>query len=487
MIRVFDLISSDPGRPRALMREVSANTVKRRLLTLLLPPLIALLAAGVLLDYINGMAPLRHAYDQSLANAALTIAGEVHRDAEGRLQADEATQIMQALRADQQEDGHQSFFQVRGVGRSDLIGDAELMPAMPSQAGFVYQDSFHHGEGIRVATYRGNGPAGPLTVSVAETLHRRFAASRRIVGSLVLTDVVQLLATVALIWFGVNLGLRPLLRMRDEIASRSPQDLAPLDVSSVPGEVQRVVVAINRLFATVREAAQSQQRFLADAAHQIRTPLAGLKGRLDVLLDQAGVEVSREDLQTLVQSVDRLTHTANQLLALARAEPAAQVSLDVERVDLGELSGDAAERAFDRAVARGLELEVRAEQAMVDGVPWLLRELLDNLIDNAISYTQPGGKVIVTCLSKSGGVQLHVEDNGPGIPSGERTRVRERFYRIAGSPGTGSGLGLAIVDEVARLHRAQLVIDAGDNGRGTRVTLLFAAAVPLEGSARFVF
>jgi two-component system, OmpR family, sensor histidine kinase TctE len=285
-----------------------------------------------------------------------------------------------------------------------------------------------------------------------------------------------LLATVALIWFGVNLGLRPLLRMRDDIAARSPQDLAPLDVSSVPGEVQLVVVAINRLFATVREAAQSQQRFLADAAHQIRTPLAGLKSRLEVLLDQPSAEISREDLQTLVQSVDRLAHTAHQLLALARAEPAAHVSLAFERVDLGQLSEQAAERAFDRAIAQGLELEVQVEQVVVNGVPWLLRELLDNLIDNAIRYTQPGGKVVVRCHRQDGGVQLQVEDNGPGIPSAQRMRVRERFYRVPGSPGTGTGLGLAIVDEVARLHRAQLVIDAGEGGAGTCVTLMFATA-----------
>jgi two-component system, OmpR family, sensor histidine kinase TctE len=458
------------------MQEASANTVKRRLLTLLLPPLVALLAGGVLLDYINGMAPLRHAYDQSLANAALTIAGQVRRDADGRLQADQAAQIMDALSAGQPEDGHQSFFQIRGAGRSDLIGNAGLAQAFPLQTGFVYQDSLYHGQRIRVVTYRGDTPAGPLAVSVAETLHRQYAASRRIVGSLVLTDVVQLLATVALIWFGVNLGLRPLLRMRDDIAARSPQDLAPLDVSSVPGEVQLVVVAINRLFATVREAAQSQQRFLADAAHQIRTPLAGLKSRLEVLLDQPSAEISREDLQTLVQSVDRLAHTAHQLLALARAEPAAHVSLAFERVDLGQLSEQAAERAFDRAIAQGLELEVQVEQVVVNGVPWLLRELLDNLIDNAIRYTQPGGKVVVRCHRQDGGVQLQVEDNGPGIPSAQRMRVRERFYRVPGSPGTGTGLGLAIVDEVARLHRAQLVIDAGEGGAGTCVTLMFATA-----------
>jgi two-component system, OmpR family, sensor histidine kinase TctE len=174
--------------------------------------------------------------------------------------------------------------------------------------------------------------------------------------------------------------------------------------------------------------------------------------------------------------VDRLAHTAHQLLALARAEPAAHVSLAFEQVDLGELSEQAAERALDRAIAQGLELEVQAGQAVVDGVPWLLRELLDNLIDNAICYTQSGGKVIVRCHRQDGGVQLQVEDNGPGIPLEQRQRVRERFYRIPGSPGTGSGLGLAIVDEVGRLHRAQLVIEAGEGGTGTCVTLMFAAA-----------
>jgi two-component system, OmpR family, sensor histidine kinase TctE len=458
------------------MQSTYDNTVKRRLLTLLVPPLVALLAAGVLLDYINGMAPLRRAYDQALANTALTIAADVRRDADGRLQADHAAQAMVALRGDQQTEGHQSFFQVLGAGRHDMIGDSELSPALPDQPGFVYADSLYHGEHIREVTYRGNSLAGPLIVSVAETLHRQVAASRRIVGSLVLTDVVQLLATVALIWFGVNLGLRPLVRMRDEIAARSPQDLAPLDVSSVPGEVQVVVIAINRLFAMVRDAAQSQQRFLADAAHQIRTPLAGLKSRLEVLLDQPAHEINRDDLLTLVQSVDRLAHTAHQLLALARVEPTAQLSLRFERVDLGALSADATERAFDRALAKGLELELLAETAYVEGVPWLLRELIDNLIDNAIHYTPRGGKVIVRCARERRQITLQVEDNGPGIPPELRQRVRERFYRLPGSPGTGSGLGLAIVDEVANLHQAPVVIESGEGGLGTRVSLFFADA-----------
>lgn len=456
------------------MLKAVGNTVKRRLLTLLLPPLVVLLAAGVLLDYLNGMAPLQHAYDQSLANAALTIASEVHDGDNGHLQTNQVAQIMSALQANQQETGRQRFFQVREDNNHELIGDAGLTPALPAQPGFVYQDGVHGGQRVRIVTYRGDSLAGPVTVSVAETLHWQAAASHRIVGSLVLTDVIQLLATVALIWFGVNLGLRPLLRMRDEIAARSPQELAPLDVTAVPGEVQLVVVAINRLFATVREAAQSQQRFLADAAHQIRTPLAGLKNRLDILLDQPAAEVSREDLLTLAQSVDRLAHTAHQLLALARAEPTAHTSLAFERIDLGALAEDAIERAFDRATAHHLDLESQVEPAVIAGVPWLLRELLDNLVDNAIAYTPSGGKVVVRCGLRNRVVQLQVEDDGPGIPLAERQRVRERFYRLAGSSGTGAGLGLAIVDEVARLHQAQFTIDTGSAGRGTCMTVAFS-------------
>jgi two-component system sensor histidine kinase TctE len=245
----------------------------------------------------------------------------------------------------------------------------------------------------------------------------------------------------------------------------------------VPIEVQPLVNALNNLFDTVRAAAHSQQQFLANAAHQLRTPLTGIIAQLELLArDPAGAAI-REQLLDLHQGSRRLAHTANQLLALARAEPTANTQEQFHQLDLAALAGDGVADHLDRSLAEQIDLGADAQPARVFGSAWLLRELLANLIDNALSYTPPGGNVTVRCGRVGAGAFLEVEDDGPGIPADERARVRERFYRLPGSRGNGCGLGLAIVEEIARAHEARLSLDDGPGGRGTRVRIEFARRV----------
>jgi two-component system sensor histidine kinase TctE len=244
------------------------------------------------------------------------------------------------------------------------------------------------------------------------------------------------------------------------------------------------------LFATVAEAASAQHRFLADAAHQLRTPLAGLQAQLELLAnDIAGQDPAssalRERVARIHVGMQRLGHTANQLLALARAEPAAHPADDFRPLQLQTLAEDGVTAHFDHALKRQIDLGVEAEAAQVLGSTWLLRELLANLINNALTYTPANGRVTV----RSGMVKrqvaalnpapilafLEVEDDGPGIPPSERARVLERFYRGPGGGHDGTGLGLAIVDEIARAHGATLDISVGSDGRGTRVRVEFPA------------
>lgn len=452
---------------------IRVKTVRRRLLALLLPPLCVVLAIGVLLDYRNGIAPLRQAHDQALTNAAVALARQLRMDADGQLEMGDPQQVLAPLA--QGIAGYRCDYRIRLLQGTTLFGDGTLPELATDQGSPRYGEARLGGQNLRLLSHRVDSVAGPVVVSLAETRDKHHAASLRIIGSLVLTDIVQLAATVLLVWFGVRQGLRPLQRIREELAARSSSALEPLDVSSVPGEVQPLIVELNRLLATVRMASAAQQRFLADAAHQIRTPLAGLQTRIELMLRKPDSTQTRNDLQALQHSVARLAHTTHQLLALARAEPAARTVSRLEPVELGGLAAELVEREFDNALARTLDLGLEAEPVYVAGVTWLLRELLANLIANAIQYTPAGGRITVRCGASMGQPFLEVEDDGPGIPEAERDQVCRRFYRLPDACGEGCGLGLAIVDEVTRLHQARLQILEGERQRGTRIRITFPA------------
>jgi len=245
----------------------------------------------------------------------------------------------------------------------------------------------------------------------------------------------------------------------------------------VPREVHPLVQSLNTLLITVRDAAQAQQHFLTNAAHQLRTPLTGLKAQLEVLANETGDAAQQDRITRLQDSVDRLAHTANQLLALARAEPSAHNPRDFADVQLEALIGTVADAMLDRAIARNIDLGAECQPAHVRGVRWLLHELLINLVDNAIRHTPDGGRITLRCGALEDGCYLEVEDSGPGIPPAERERVRERFYRAAGSDGHSSGLGLAIVEEIARGHRARFDILDAYEGNGARMRVTFPAPV----------
>jgi two-component system sensor histidine kinase TctE len=283
---------------------------------------------------------------------------------------------------------------------------------------------------------------------------------------------VQLDVTLVLVWIGIQLGLRPVRRLRDEIAQRSPLDLRPILESTAPREIVPVVVTLNRLFAALRAGAQSQQQFIANTAHQLRTPITGMQAQLDVLAAEPAAQPIRERLGTLQEGIRQLAHTSNQLLTLARADPSANLAAKNQAVDLGTLAGDIAARYFDRALRANIDLGVETADISISADPSLIDDLLGNLLDNALKYTPAGGRVTVSVAAPNHKAVIAVEDSGPGIPEQDRQRVRQRFYRLPNSPGHGSGLGLAIVDEIARLYGATLTIGTSASG-GARITVQF--------------
>jgi two-component system sensor histidine kinase TctE len=314
-------------------------------------------------------------------------------------------------------------------------------------------------------------------------LHKR----NRLVGEILVAELVPtlLIATVAvaLAWIGVARGLAPLEQLRSELMSRSSQDLRPLPGAATPIEVEPLVAAFNRLLDQLRDASKMQQRFLANAAHQLRTPLAGLQMHLELLLRRTLPDDAQAELQRMHSATVRASRLANQLLALAKVESAPDQARDFEIVDLRAVVDTAARSWAPKAHAQDIDLGFALERAVVLGDPLLLPELVDNLIDNALRYTPAGGTVTVVTGCDNETPYLGIEDTGPGIPEAERTKVVERFYRMPGTHGEGSGLGLAIVQEVVDQHGGTFDIDASVGGSGTRVRVTFPMSAPNSRSS----
>ena len=297
--------------------------------------------------------------------------------------------------------------------------------------------------------------------------------------------VLMLLVCLGVTWLWLRKVLQPWAALAQLTQERAPLDLRPVELQATDApEVRSMVQALNRLLERQRASTDAQQRFVADAAHQLRTPLAALQSQVEAwaLMARAAPEQSIvlpcEQVERLRHASRRTTQLANQLLALSRVDSGLKQGTAMERVDIKSLCEALVESFLDSAIAKEIDLGLEAEAAHVSGHEWLLREMLSNILDNAIKYSQYGGQVTLRCGRRhaEGGqsrVYVEVEDDGPGVPVGEYTRLTQRFYRVAGSTADGSGLGLAIVQEIAQAHAAQLSFSAGLAGRGLRVLLLF--------------
>jgi two-component system sensor histidine kinase TctE len=450
------------------------TSIHRRLLLLLLPPLTVLMLVGGFADYRASMHFMRTAYDQSLADAAFSQAALI-KVTDGRIYAQVPTALESAAGTSRAE---AFFYSIWGPDRVLLAGNPQLLAASAGESNPSYADAWLGHERIRVVTYRMPTAVGVVTINVGETTNRRDVARHFILTSTWLMDFILIDATLLLVWIGVRHGLRPLLAVRGQIEARSPRELRPLETAAVPTEVRPLVDALNGLFEVLREAARSQRQFVADAAHQLRTPIAGLLGHLELLTQDPAARGLEVRLAMLRDGVSRVAHSANQLLALARAEPSANLAYRFETIELRPLIERVIERNVDRSLKSQLDLGAEVGPANVTGSAWLIEDLLGNLVDNALNYTPAGGRVTVRCGGGPNDPYLEVEDDGPGIPEAERGRVRQRFYRLPGSQGHGCGLGLAIVEEISRLHRADVTIDGGSQGRGTRIRVQFPPAEP---------
>jgi two-component system sensor histidine kinase TctE len=442
---------------------MAGRSLRAHLLRLLLPPIAALLAVGAVVAYYPSIEPATQAYDQALVDIGLAVGSHI-RVGPTEYRFDLPPAVEQVLRTDRFD---AIYYRVMSPAGLEIAGDAELPPP-PGDS--IAHDTVYNGKKVRVVSVQTPCGRSACTVLVGETMVKREQLARDLLLQSLFPDFLLAVATLVIVWFGVKQGLQPLARLSDEIKARSAGDLRPIDAAGAPEETQPLVGALNGLLEEVSAASRKEQRFLADAAHQLRTPLAGLQAHTELALAQPMPDASRAQLEQVHRATIRTGRLANQLLTLARAEPGARSSS--EHINLKDLAGAEAETWVRQSLARDIDLGFELDAAPVDGDPLLLREALANLVHNALEYSQRGGRVTVRTGRRNGHSFLEVEDDGPGIAQAERSRVLERFYRVPGTPGTGSGLGLAIVREIASSHSAAVSIADGSAG-GCRVGITF--------------
>jgi len=446
------------------------RSLRGRLLAWLLPPLLIVGLVAAAGAYVFMDRRLNLAYDQDLGDIARALVPyvrvngpsvtlEVTRQADAILRADSHDKIYYAI--------------VDSNGRV-VAGDAAL-PGAPFALGAspVFWDDRRGEQRIRVAALQETVAGIPLHIIAAETTHKREAASRDALVSALAPVALLLVAAVLAVVFSIRRGLGPLEQLREELQARSLADLSPVDEKNVVNELRPVVTELNNMLARVAAAQHGQARFIANAAHQLRTPIAGLVTQLDLAQKSpAGRELHIEHAR---QGAARLARLAQQILSLAAADPVSNPAVVVEECDLAELVRAKADTWLRASSERGVELEFDLDPAPFMGNGLLVGELASNLVDNAARY---GAKTVrVATLRRDGHALLEVSDDGPGIPAEERSRIFDRFHRLKNNASAeGSGLGLAIVQEIAQRHRAAIEVGDPAQGRGTRVSVAFPDA-----------
>jgi two-component system, OmpR family, sensor histidine kinase TctE len=441
-----------------------ARSLRAQLLRMLLPPIAALLALGAALAYHAAREPTTEAYDQALVDIGIALGAHIQA-AQGDYRFELPAAVEKMVRTDRYD---LIYYRVLGPNGKDIAGDVRV-PASDGD-GSSY-NGVVNGQNVRVVRVETECERATCTVLVAETTNKRARAAREFLLTSLLPGILIALATMLIVWFGVKRGLWPLARLSDELKARSPHDLRPIDAAAAPDETRPLVSALNGLLEELAQGAQNQQRFLANAAHQLRTPLAGLQAHTELALAQPMPQACRAHLEQVHRATIRTARLANQLLALARAEPGGRGT--PAQVNLRNVVESEADAWVHQALARDVDLGFELDAAPVRGDAFLLREALANLVHNAIEYSAAGSRVTVRTGQRSGESFAEVEDEGPGIAPPERSRVLERFYRVPGTPGTGSGLGLAIVREIAAGHGARIELADGAGARGCRVALTF--------------
>ncbi len=439
----------------------------------MLAPLLLLWPMSIAITYLVAKSIANQPFDHALEDSVTVLAQQV-KEVDGRVVSRLPGPARDILRAD---DVDHIYIQIVGPDKEHVDGDRDLPLPIDEdryRTGTVhFRNDVLHGTQVRVAfsyvnlrplAARGDEPQAAL-VQVAETLAKRAQLANEIIKGVILPQFIILPIVLALVWFALARGLSPLAQLQERIRARRPDDLSPIDSRQVPEEISPLVGSLNDMLERLSQTIEMQKRFIADAAHQMKTPLAGMRMQSELALRQVDPDEIHRSLEQLAKSSESATRLVNQLLALARAENQPHAGTAFEPVELAALARATVQDWVQASFAHRIDLgfEQPDEAVDIDGMPMMLREMLSNLIDNALRYTPAGGSVTVRVRQDLGQAVLEVEDTGPGIAPAERSHVFERFYRILGNNAPGSGLGLAIVREIAQQHGAE--VDVYNNPR----------------------
>jgi two-component system, OmpR family, sensor histidine kinase TctE len=446
-------------------------SIRLNLLKWLIAPLLIINLIGAGLTYWLAWAPAQIAFDQSLADAAWALVPRLE-DIRGTLSIDLPKQAEQILRLDHFD---AIYFIVRTPDGKTIAGDKDFpVLQLPDRIDdpVAYNGSMR-GEEIRIITLKTIIDTEPVLIGVAETLRKRTHIRYVIFVALLLLEGLLTLVSIGIVWLGVTKGLFPLKKMQTDLNSRKHDELSPVVDTNIPLELHPVVNAINGLLNKVQIGASVRQDFLANVAHQLRTPLAGLKMQLEWLQQRHATEPeTAHSADLMMASTERMIRQTNQLLALARAEPSQFEKKRLEIVELNKLVEESIQHFVEEADKKNIDLGFDLEPTIVMGDRFLLRDMIDNLIDNAIRYSPRAGTVTVCCRQEMQHGILSVEDCGPGIAASERDLIFNRFYRV-NDKVAGSGLGLAIVRDIVKDHGAKIMLTSDAMDKGTIFSVQF--------------
>lgn len=454
----------------------TAYKLKTVLLLLVGGPLFFLLLIEMLVSYGIGLHVTNQVFDRWLLDSAYSLAQEIRRDDSDRLvfYADEA-----AIEVFEWDELDEVYFRVSTLDGQLLGGRSQpwIKPDITRlRQGPVFSSMELGGEWVRTVTVLANAdvPNDSAIVSVAETLHKRIPSARTLMVEVLFSKLALFIVALLVVSFALSRGIHPLVKLSQELASRSSRDLTPIDTPPAPQEFRTLVDNTNRLLARLDTAFNTREQFIGNIAHQLKTPLAGIKLQAQLALRDRDINSIHQSLERICQTTDAMSHLNSQLLKLARAEAASGRGLRKAPVQLQDVLDEVVGSLQALAVTRDVAVhrEYAGASFEVLGETMLLRELAWNLVENAILYGQPGGNVWVTLAQDKSEIVLTVKDDGEGIPREHWPQIFDRFFRPR-LEGEGCGLGLAIVREIALAHRATVALEASPDTSGACFVVRF--------------
>ncbi len=456
------------------------RSLRRQLTTWLLAPLVVVWGINAWVTYQTAIDSANRAHDRTLLGSVLAIA-ERTASTDGIVTVDLPYSALEMLESNLQS---RVYYRVSQSPDKTVTGYEDLpSPTVKMEAGkTIFYDADYRSERVRVGAiirqFYDESPREPVLIQVAETAELRQNMSRRILFDSVMKELLLIVLAAALMWLAVNRGLRPLEALRNQVHHRDKTDLSPIDAPLMPVEVKPLIDAINEHTMRLAQMISAQKQFIADAAHQLKTPLTLLRTQADFASRQTEMGALTEVIHDLRKNTEQVSHLVDQLLTLNRAE--ADSNPKLSRVDLTDLAQRTTFQRLSLALKKSIDLGFEGEHALTTlGNEFLLQEMINNLLDNAIRFTPESGRITVKVAQPDREIILSVEDSGPGIAVQDRDRVFDRFYQIPERDRSGCGLGLAIAREICALHQAEISILAPASNIGTLVRVTFTALAPL--------